>query len=123
MFKTEFEFILPKGFLDKNGVLHRKGVMRLATAKDEIAPLQDHRVRNNQSYMVLIILSRVITSLGDVHLVDVKLIEKLFSADLEYLQSLYQKINTSETTDINLLCPHCNENFTKPLDEVLPSGE
>ena len=123
MFKTEFEFILPKGYLDKHGVLHKKGVMRLATAKDEIAPLQDHRVRNNQSYMVLIILSRVIISLGEVHLVDVKLIEKLFSADLEYLQSLYQKINTSETTDVNLLCPHCSEKFTVPLEEVLPSGE
>jgi len=123
MFKTEYEFTLPKGFIDKDGNLHKKGVMRLATAKDEIAPLQDHRVRSNQAYMIIILLSRVITKLGDFKAVDSRIIEGLFSVDLDYLQRFYQKINDAELADINLNCPHCNESFSVPFDEVLPSGE
>lgn len=123
MFKTEYEFTLPKGFVDKDGNLHKKGTMRLATAKDEIAPLQDHRVRSNQAYMIIVLLSRVITRLGDLKAVDSRTIEGLFSADLDYLQRFYQKINDAESTDIHLTCPHCSESITMPFDEVLPSGE
>ena len=64
-FKTEFEFTLPKGYVDDQGNLHRKGVMRLATAKDEIIPLQDFRVKNNRAYLVIILLARVISKLGE----------------------------------------------------------
>lgn len=123
MFKTEYEFTLPKGFVDKDGNLHKKGTMRLATAKDEIAPLQDHRVRSNQAYMIIVLLSRVITRLGDLKAVDSRTVEGLFSADLDYLQRFYQKINDAQSTDIHLTCPHCSGSITIPFDEVLPSGE
>jgi len=119
MFKTEFEFVLPKGYVDKDGNLHKKGVMRLATAKDEIAPLQDYRVRNNESYMIIILLTRVISKLGDLKSVDTNTIEKLFSVDLDFLQRFYQKINSEESADINITCPHCESKFTMSLDEVL----
>jgi Zn finger protein HypA/HybF involved in hydrogenase expression len=123
MFKTEYEFTLPKGYVDKDGNLHKKGVMRLATAKDEIAPLQDHRVRSNQAYMIIVLLSRVIIKLGELSSVDSRTVEGLFSVDLDYLQKFYQKINEAESKDIELSCPHCNEKFEIPFDQVLPSGE
>jgi hypothetical protein len=122
MFQTEFEFELPKGFVDKNGNLHKKGVMRLATAKDEIAPLQDYRVRNNESYMIIILLSRVITSLGDLNNIDTSTIEKLFSVDLDFLQRFYQKINSEESSDISVTCPHCETKYQMSLNEVLHVG-
>jgi hypothetical protein len=123
MFKTEYEFTLPKGFIDRDGNLHKKGIMRLATAKDEIAPLQDHRVRSNQAYMIIILLSRVIVKLGGLNSVDSRTVEQFFSIDLDYLQRFYQKINESENSDLMLKCPHCNEEMSIPFDEVLPSGE
>jgi hypothetical protein len=119
MFKTEFEFTLPKGYVDKDGNVHKKGVMRLATAKDEIAPLQDYRVRNNDSYMIIILLTRVITKLGDLKSVDTSTIEKLFSVDLDFLQRFYQKINSEESSNIEITCPHCESKFSMSLDEVL----
>ncbi len=119
MFQTEFEFVLPKGYLDKDGNLHKKGIMRLATAKDEIAPLQDYRVKNNESYMTIILLSRVITKLGDLKNIDTATIEKLFSADLDYLQRFYQKINSEESNTVHIKCPHCDSEFEIGLDEVL----
>jgi len=91
--QTEFEFTLPRGYVDGNGTLHKKGRMRLATAMDEIAPLRDPRVRANQAYLVIILLARVITQLGSVEVIDTGVIENLFSADLAYLQDFYRKIN------------------------------
>jgi len=119
MFQTEFEFVLPRGFVDKEGNLHKKGVMRLATAKDEIAPLQDYRVRNNESYMIVILLSRVVTKLGELKNIDSSTIENLFSVDLDFLQRFYQKINSEESSDINIKCPHCENEIHMGLDEVL----
>ena len=81
-FQTEFQFTLPKGYVDKDGNLHREGVMRLATAKDEIAPLQDYRVQANRAYLVIILLSRVITKLGTLRMITPNIIEELFSSDL-----------------------------------------
>ena len=92
-FQTEFNFTLPKGYVDPNGVLHREGVMRLATAKDEIAPLQDYRVQKNRAYLVIILLSRVITKLGSADSINPAVIERLFSSDLAYLQEFYRRIN------------------------------
>src|SRR5438132_12686182 len=94
-FKTEFEFTLPKGFVDEQGNLHRKGVMRLATAKDEIIPLQDFRVKNNRAYLVIILLSRVITTLGELKEGEVNpgIGEGLFAAGPSYLQVFYPPIN------------------------------
>lgn len=93
MFATEFEFTLPKGYLDSEGNLHRKGVMRLSTAIDEISPLRDPRVRANAAYATIIILARVINCLGAVSEVTPAIVENLFSQDLEYLQNFYRQIN------------------------------
>lgn len=91
--QTEYEFTLPKGYVDSGGTLHRKGTMRLATARDEIEPLRDKRVIDNEAYLTVIILARVITRLGTVSNISVKTIEDLFAADLAYLQDLYGIIN------------------------------
>jgi hypothetical protein len=92
-FKTEVEFTLPKGYLDTHGVLHRRGIMRLATAADEILPLRDPRVQQNPAYLAIIVLARVIVKLGDLPSIDTKTIEGLFAADLDYLQRTYERIN------------------------------
>src|SRR4051794_9262851 len=93
MFRTEHEFVLPHGYLDPSGELQREGVMRLATAADEILPLRDPRVQKNPAYLVIIVLSRVIIRLGALEHVTTKTIEDLFVADLDYLQRLYNEIN------------------------------
>ena len=112
-FKTEFEFTLPKGYVDEKGNLHRKGVMRLATAKDEIIPLQDFRVKNNRAYLVIILLSRVITRLGELDSASINpgVVESLFSADLSYLQEFYRQINESGTANVSAKCPGCGQEF------------
>lgn len=91
--QTEFEFVLPRGYVDGNGTLHKKGRMRLATAMDEIAPLRDPRVRANQAYLVIILLARVITQLGSLEMIDTGVVENMFSADLAFLQDFYRRIN------------------------------
>lgn len=117
--QTEFEFTLPKGYVDANGDLHRKGIMRLATAADEILPLRDPRVQQNSSYLSIILLSRVITKLGTLPAVNNKVIEDLFTMDLAYLQDMYQRINMSDMPSYKVTCPHCNESFEVPLDFLL----
>jgi hypothetical protein len=92
-FQTEIEFTLPKGYLDQDSVLHRTGVMRLATAADEILPLKDPRVQQNPAYLTVIVLARVITKLGSLPDVNTKVIEGLFASDLNYLQELYERLN------------------------------
>ncbi|HIA03554.1 MAG TPA: phage tail assembly protein [Myxococcales bacterium] len=114
-FETEFEFTLPKGYVDKDGNVHRKGVMRLATAKDEILPLQDYRVQNNRAYLVIILLSRVVTTLGDLKSINPSIIEDLYSADLAYLQDYYRRINEDGTTQVNVNCPECKHGFSVDL--------
>ena len=93
MFSTEVDFVLPKGYLDPDGVLHTDGVMRLATAADEILPLKDPRVQLNPAYLTVIVLARVITRLGSLHDVNTKVVEGLFASDLNYLQKLYEQLN------------------------------
>ena len=92
-FKTQYSFRLPRGYVDENGAVHRDGIMRLATARDEILPLQDYRVQSNRAYLVIVLLSRVITKLGEHTHIAVDMIENLFSTDLAYLQEFYRKIN------------------------------
>ena len=92
-FQTEVEFTLPKGYLDGDGVLHRDGVMRLATAADKILPLKDPRVQRNPAYLPIIVLARVVTRLGALPDVNTKVIEGLFASDLAYLQALYESVN------------------------------
>ena len=111
MFQTEFDFTLPFGYVDEDGNLHREGVMRLATAADEILPLKDPRVQGNQAYLVVILLSRVITKLGSFSQVTPKLIESLYAADLTYLQELYNRINRNGKAAQPAICPECSHQF------------
>lgn len=113
--QTEFQFEMPRGYIDSEGNLHNKGTMRLATAMDEIAPLRDPRVKSNQAYLVVILLSRVITKLGSLSDVSTKVIEGLFSADLAYLQDFYRRINEDGTSTIPATCPECNHVFEVEL--------
>jgi hypothetical protein len=117
--QTEFEFELPKGYVDQNGDLHKTGTMRLATAADEILPLRDPRVQQNSGYLTIILLSRVVTKLGTLSSVNTRVIEGLFTMDLAYLQDMYQRINMSEMPHYQLKCPHCGESFEVPLDFLL----
>lgn len=98
-FQTEIEFTLPKGYLDATGVLHRRGVMRLATAADELLPLRDPRVQQNEAYLAIIVLARVITRLGELPTIDTKVIEGLYASDLNYLQRLYEHVNGADEPD------------------------
>jgi hypothetical protein len=111
MFQTEVEFTLPCGYLDEEGTLHRDGVMRRATAADEILPLKDPRVVKNAAYMVVILLSRVISRLGGLPQVNPKVIENLYATDLAYLQDLYNKMNAVGTGHSPVVCPQCEHEF------------
>lgn len=111
-FQIEFPFVLPKGYVDKNGNLHREGVMRLANAADEKLPLKDPRVQQNPAYLMIIILSRVIIKLGTLETVSTQTIEELFSADFAYLQELYNRINRTDSTEMLITCPKCHHEFT-----------
>lgn len=115
-FETEYEFTLPRGYLDSAGVLHREGSMRLATAGDEILPLKDPRVQQNPGYLTVILLARVITRLGSLPAVDTGVIEKLFTADLAYLQDMYERINTAEKPCYSAVCPHCGRELEVPIN-------
>ncbi len=110
-FETEFTFELPKGYVDESGTLHRHGIMRLATAADEILPMRDPRVQQNPGYLTIILLARVITKLGEIKAIDTKVIEKLFTADLAFLQEMYQRINQVEAPTISVMCPKCGHGF------------
>ena len=113
--QTEFTFTLPQGYAD-DGDLHREGVMRLATAADEIQPLKDPRVQSNGSYLTVILLSRVVTKLGSLDQVTPHVIENLFVSDLEYLQDLYERVNTRGADVVDTACPECGESFAVEVD-------
>jgi hypothetical protein len=108
---AEFPFTLPQGYTGPDGSVHREGAMRLSTAYDEIAPLKDPRVQSNPGYLVIILLSRVVTRLGTLEFVNPKVIEGLYSSDLIFLQSLYRRINEQGHTRALVTCPHCQGEF------------
>ncbi len=116
--QTEFEFTLPMGYVDPNGNLHKDGVMRLATAMDEIMPLRDMRVQRNEAYMIIILLSRVITKLGTLSDINTGVIENLFAADLAYLQEFYRRINETGKTTFPVACPDCQAEFEVDLADL-----
>lgn len=116
VFQTEYEFTLPKGYVDNEGNLHKKGIMRLATAADEILPMKDSRVQQNPSYLTIILLSRVITKLGTLTSIDTDIIENLFTVDLAYVQEFYSRINQLENPNIKVKCPHCDKEFEVNVD-------
>ena len=109
--RTEFPFTLPRGYVDSGGTVHRDGVMRLATARDELVPLRDDRVRENPAYLTVVLLGRVVTRLGTVDDVHAGTIENLFAADLAFLQDLYRRINQEGHTRAAVTCPACKESF------------
>lgn len=115
-FQIEYEFTLPRGYMDAAGTLHREGVMRLATAADEILPLKDQRVQQNSGYLTIILLARVVTRLGSLPAVDTRVVEGLYTADLAYLQDLYERINTMETPGYSSVCPHCGHEVSVPVN-------
>jgi hypothetical protein len=108
---AEFPFTLPHGLRDDTGTLHRDGTMRMSTAFDEIAPLKDPRVQANPGYLIIILLSRVITKLGTIGYVNPKVIENLLSGDLLYLQDFYRRINENGHSRLLVTCPHCQGDF------------
>ena len=126
MFQTEHEFSLPRGYVDPDGNMHRDGTMRLATAADEILPLKDPRVQANPAYLVVILFSRVISRLGTLEAVNPKVVEGLFSADLQYLQDFYNRINGLDGAAAKITCPNCGQQFEAPEpvpgDPRLPPG-
>jgi hypothetical protein len=118
--QTRFEFTLPRGYMDNTGTVHRQGVMRLATALDEIVPLRDPRVRANSAYLTILLLARVVVQLGSLPIVSETVVENLFAADLAYLQVLYRQINEQGVTIFTTVCPHCQQ--THELDLALLGG-
>ena len=117
---TEFEFTLPIGYRDSDGTLHRHGVMRLATAGDEILPLKDHRVQANPSYLSIIVLSRVVVKLGTLEMINTKVIEDLFSADFNALQQLYNRINQVDESDVQGVAGEAGGNLGKSASGLHP---
>ena len=110
--RTEFEFELPRGYVDSSGTVHKQGVMRLATARDELVPLHDDRVRENSAYLTVVLLARVIERLGTLTDVHVGIIENLFASDLAFLQDVYRRINQEGHTRAAVGCPSCGHQFT-----------
>ena len=116
--QTEVEFELPLGYVDKDGNLHKKGTMRLATAMDEITILNDMRVQSNEAYLIIVLLARVVTTLGTLNSVNTNVIENLFAGDLTYLQEFYRTINETGKTRREFTCPHCEKRFEVDLSTM-----
>lgn len=112
--RTEFSFELPRGYVDASGTVHTSGRMRLATARDELTPLVDQRVRENPAYLGVVLLSLVITQLGHNTDVQAEEVEQLFAGDLAYLQSFYRSINGLTHDADSVACPSCGNRFTLP---------
>jgi hypothetical protein len=111
LMRTEFAFELPRGYMDGAGTVHRNGIMRLATARDELVPLRDDRVRENPQYLTVVLLARVITRLGSVTDVHAGIVEDMFATDLAFLQDLYRRINSEGHTRAGVDCPDCGHRF------------
>ncbi|WP_442875949.1 phage tail assembly protein [Amycolatopsis sp. NBC_01488] len=109
--RTEFPFVLPRGFVDEHGRVHREGAMRLSTARDEISTQIDPRVRQNPAYLTVLLLERTMVRLGSLPVVDALVIEGLFSSDLAFLQDLYRRINQEGHTEAEVACPACGHEF------------
>src|ERR1051325_11201037 len=116
--KTEYAFTLPRGYVDAAGTIHRDGAMRLATARDEIEPLRAAEVRQNEAYLTVLLLSRVVTKLGDMPEVTPDLMENLFAADFDHLQRLYERLNTDGESVGAVTCPSCSQTFEVDLSEI-----
>jgi hypothetical protein len=113
--RTEFPFDLPRGYVDGSGTVHRSGVMRLATARDELVPLRDDRVRENAAYLSVVLIARVITRLGGIEDVHAGIVENMFASDLAFLQDFYRRVNAEGHTRATVTCPTCQDTFAVDL--------
>ena len=113
--RTEFEFELPRGYVDRDGAVHKRGAMRLATARDELVPLHDDRVRENAAYLTVVLLGRVITRLGTLSDVHPGIVENMFASDVAFLQDLYRRINQEGHARAQVTCPSCQQEFSVDL--------
>ncbi len=116
--RTEVSFTLPRGYVDASGSVHREGTMRLATARDEIEAVRDPEVRQNEAYLTVLLLSRVVTKVGEVPEVTPGLIEELYAADFDHLQRLYERLNTDGEVVGSVKCPECAHQFEVDLTQV-----
>jgi hypothetical protein len=116
--QTEYAFTLPRGFVDAHGAVHRDGTMRLATARDEIEPLRDAAVRQNEAYLTVLLLARVVTRIGEITDVTPETIERLYAADFDHLQRLYERLNTNGEVVGSVKCPECAHEFEVDLSQV-----
>ncbi|MFC5289117.1 phage tail assembly protein [Actinokineospora guangxiensis] len=120
--RTEYPFTLPRGYVDEHGTVHRTGVMRLATARDEITTQSDQRARANPAYLTVLLLERTVTSLGELPAVDTFVVENLFASDMAFLQDLYRRVNADGHTEVAVDCPHCGKGFAVDLAGDAPGG-
>ena len=109
--RTEFPFELPRGYVDGSGNVHRSGVMRLATGRDELVPLRDDRVRENPAYLSVVLLARVVTRLGTIDDIHAGIVENMFATDVAFLQDLYRRVNQEGHTRAGVTCPACSHSF------------
>jgi hypothetical protein len=116
--RTEFPFTLPRGYVDASGNVHREGAMRLATARDEIEPLRSAEVKQNEAYLSVLLLSRVVTRIGEVQEVTPDVVENLFAADFDHLQRLYERLNTDGESVGSVTCPSCSQPFEVDLTDI-----
>lgn len=120
--RTQYPFVLPRGFVDEHGIVHRDGMMRLATARDEISTQTDPRVRQNPAYLTVLLLERTVVSLGSLFEVDTFVVENLFASDLAFLQDLYRRINQQGHTEVDVTCPSCAHQYTVDISGDAPGG-
>jgi hypothetical protein len=116
--QTEYAFTLPRGYVDAHGAVHRDGTMRLATARDEIEPLRDSSVRQNEAYLTVLLLARVVTRIGSLTEVTPGVIEGLYAADFDHLQRLYERLNTNGEVVGSVRCPECSHEFEVDLSQI-----
>jgi len=116
--KTEYAFTLPRGYVAADGTVHQEGTMRLATARDEIEPLRDATVRQNEAYLSVLLLSRVVTRIGNVTEITSDVVENLFASDFDHLQRLYERLNTDGESVGSITCPACSHAFEVDLSEI-----
>lgn len=118
MEQVDFDFILPRGYKDAEGQVHREGIMRLAEAIDEIQAIDDPRVQASEAYLPVILFSRVVSRLGSLPAVTPEIIEKLYVTDFAYLEDLYTRINGIENIVVAAVCPHCEGQFQLQVSPV-----
>lgn len=123
--RTQYAFTLPRGYVDASGAVHREGIMRLATARDELEPLRDPAVRENEAYLTVLLLARVILRIGDQTTITPELVEGLYAADFDHLQRLYERINSDSEAVGQVDCPSCGAAFEVDLSQIedVASGE